>query len=110
MCKDQAGVFLGQILSLLLLAVVLWSLEDPFSKMVDLRVVVHRTAKGSSLVLNLFLPFPSFPLTEPLKGEVSCLNSQTALVTESELGFQSSDSQSSNIFISTIVCHLLKEH
>lgn len=39
-------MFLGQVLSLLIFAVVLWSLEDPFSKMVDLRVVVHRTARG----------------------------------------------------------------
>ena len=62
MCKDQAGVFLGQVLSLLIFAVVLWSLEDPFSKIVDLRVVVHRTAKGSSLVLTFSLAFSLFPL------------------------------------------------
>lgn len=63
-------MFLGQVLSLLIFAVVLWSLEDPFSKIVDLRVVVHRTAKGSSLVF-FFLPFPSFPLTSERGSKLS---------------------------------------
>lgn len=56
MSKDQAR---GVPRPGLEFAIVLWSLEDRFCKIVDLRVVVNRAAKGSSLVLTFF---PAFSL------------------------------------------------